>query len=126
MIIIFFLTTIMISVITTLGFMKKSLIKLKNAKKYKISARAFHRGYPIVYVNDKWLFEDDWEPTPEFGGKERRCFKCGKEPNKNGEDACLGHLPGVTAACCGHGKKEYSYIHFENGVKIYKFEGLYG
>jgi len=48
------------------------------------------------------------------------CARCGKLPDSNGHDACLGELPGVIAACCGHGsKKNYnSYIVFENGITI--------
>lgn len=41
-------------------------------------------------------------------------------------DPCLGHLPGVAFACCGHGKDTVSrehfqrgYIAFENGTIIY-------
>lgn len=45
------------------------------------------------------------------------CVKCGKLPTKEGHDACLGTLPGVTDACCGHGVKE-AYIIFENGIII--------
>jgi len=32
-------------------------------------------------------------------------------------DPCLGCLPGVAFACCGHGDREM-YIAFENGVTI--------
>lgn len=32
-------------------------------------------------------------------------------------DPCLGYLPGVLAACCGHGKG-LGYIWFENGVCV--------
>lgn len=45
------------------------------------------------------------------------CVRCGEMPTKEGYDACLGSLPGVFAACCGHGVEE-GYILFENGVKI--------
>jgi hypothetical protein len=45
------------------------------------------------------------------------CAKCGKLPTKEGHDACLGTLPGVIDACCGHGVRE-AYIIFENGVTI--------
>ena len=38
-------------------------------------------------------------------------------PTEDGHDACLGALPGVIAACCGHGVKE-GYILFENGISI--------
>lgn len=45
------------------------------------------------------------------------CPHCGKRPGPHGEDGCLGLLPGVIAACCGHGTEE-GYIIFENGVQI--------
>lgn len=32
-------------------------------------------------------------------------------------DPCLGKLPGVKFACCGHGKR-HGYMFFENGVTI--------
>lgn len=31
--------------------------------------------------------------------------------------SCLGNLPGVVAACCGHGVKE-GYIKFSNGTVV--------
>lgn len=47
----------------------------------------------------------------------RPCPKC-RLPCKLGEpDPCLGYLPGVLFACCGHGRHE-GYILFENGVRI--------
>lgn len=45
------------------------------------------------------------------------CPKCGEKRRKEGEDACLGHLPGVKYACCGHGEEE-GYISFDNGMVI--------
>jgi len=32
------------------------------------------------------------------------CNKCGKEYDPNEPDPCLGRLPSVCCACCGHGK----------------------
>ncbi|MFW6242880.1 MAG: hypothetical protein ACOC2W_01865 [bacterium] len=32
-------------------------------------------------------------------------------------DACFPNLPGVSNACCGHGKRK-GYIQFENGVIV--------
>jgi hypothetical protein len=63
---------------------------------------------------------DDLKPIENHldSSKHRRpCAKCGKLPTKEGHDACLGTLPGVIDACCGHGVRE-AYIHFENGVTI--------
>ncbi len=44
------------------------------------------------------------------------CPMCG-EHQINGCDPCLGRLPGVESACCGHGVKK-GYIIFTNGIKI--------
>jgi hypothetical protein len=63
---------------------------------------------------------DDMQPKENLlNPSEHRkpCVKCGKLPTKEGHDACLGNLPGVIDACCGHGVKE-AYINFENGVTI--------
>jgi len=43
----------------------------------------------------------------------RPCAACGLKRLRTGEDPCLGHLPGVLNACCGHGV-EPGYIQFEN------------
>lgn len=63
-----------------------------------MSARAFLRGHPVVYRN-RWEYEDG--PSISI---ERACTRCGMMP-VNGHDACLGKIPGVTSACCGHGKE---------------------
>jgi len=49
-----------------------------------------------------------------------KCTKCKKKATKDGQDPCIANLPGVTDACCGHGRHE-GYIVFENGVKITGF-----
>lgn len=46
----------------------------------------------------------------------RPCINCGKKPTEKGHDACLGELPRVKYACCGHG--EEGYILFNNGIRI--------
>lgn len=38
-------------------------------------------------------------------------------------DPCLGSLPGVKFACCGHGK-DYGYIVFENGTVVISKTGF--
>lgn len=47
----------------------------------------------------------------------RPCAKCGKFPNKNGDDYCIQNLGKVINACCGHGNKK-GYIQFDNGITI--------
>jgi len=44
------------------------------------------------------------------------CKKCDKVRDGKSPDPCLGYLPGVSYACCGHG--EQGYIKFENGITI--------
>ena len=63
--------------------------------------------------NDSQTIDNGLNPSEHI----RECTKCGKLPTKEGHDACLGTLPGVVDACCGHGIKE-AYIIFENGVTI--------
>jgi hypothetical protein len=51
----------------------------------------------------------------------KRCRKAWKKvettPKYEQYDHCLGKLPGVSHACCGHGVSE-GYIAFENGIII--------
>lgn len=58
------------------------------------------------------------------------CPNCKLKPIKQEDgqfiDGCLGRLPGVNFACCGHGK-ENGYISFENGTVIrFKMTGIDG
>ncbi len=78
------------------------------------------RGYTIIEVDGRWEYEDTGERVDEESS--RVCRKC-LEPNLPGEDhdPCLGLLPGVLNACCGHGERKNSYIQFENGVTVRGF-----
>lgn len=116
-----------------------------------MAAKSSFRGWPIVWVSDSdkkspakpilvcdmermsrqelnqlngyWVYEDTGERLPATGGKVRPCKKCGKLfPLGEGEvDPCLGVLPGVDNACCGHGVNRASYIRFTNGMVIQGF-----
>lgn len=45
------------------------------------------------------------------------CAKCGASFEPGAEpDPCLGTLPGVVEACCGHGQLHKAYVMFEDGV----------
>jgi len=86
--------------------------------------RSFFRGHPVVHKDGQWHYEDTMEPAG-FGGEVRPCKKCGKvfEGSNDGKaDPCLGELPGVDNACCGHGEKSHAYIRFTNGVTVIGFE----
>lgn len=43
----------------------------------------------------------------------RRWYVPTEEP-----DPCLGMLPGVIGACCGHGNEKVSYIAFEGSTVV--------
>lgn len=49
----------------------------------------------------------------------RTCPVCRQTIWLNQPDPCLGKLPGVTEACCGHGEQDAGYISFESGVTVY-------
>lgn len=66
----------------------------------------------VEFVNDDW--------------PDGRCQHCGVErPGVSdgpvSADPCLGVLPGVRFACCGHGVRANAYVRFENGVTLRGF-----
>jgi hypothetical protein len=67
------------------------------------------KPYPI------YRYKDDKTLVPEEGNAQRACKLCKKKPTADGHDPCLGHLPGVIAACCGHGADD-GYLSFRNGI----------
>ena len=80
-------------------------------------------GYDVEMVGGCWVYSDT-KTRVDPNGLTRPCKKCGKDFGKiDGVevDPCLGKLPGVISACCGHGKPEESYIMFENGINIEGF-----
>lgn len=77
-----------------------------------MTAKGYKRGWPIVFRDNKWIYAD----TGESAKIERPCVRCGKMPTPEGHDACLGILPGVRWACCGHGV-EKPYVIYKNESK---------
>ena len=57
------------------------------------------RGHIIYYDGKDWRYLD----TNEIDDGKRACKRCGCFPTVEGYDACLGHIEGVSSACCGHG-----------------------
>jgi len=89
-----------------------------------MTAKDTFRGHPIIFdePKDQWVYEDDGTPS---GSSVRPCKRCGKtfEGSNIGEpDPCLGTLPGVDNACCGHGDRSAAYIRFTNGVAVEGFD----
>lgn len=55
----------------------------------------------FVYSDNKQLVSDEiW----------RSCGHCGLETTKEKHDGCLGELPDVMNACCGHGLTSAAYV----------------
>lgn len=73
------------------------------------------RGHDIFLKDESWFYTDNGEPTV---GVERPCGHCGKDFTKEGHDGCLGTLPGIMNACCGHGEDK-AYVQLLNGNAIY-------
>lgn len=87
----------------------------------KTGARFFWRGHACTWDGKAWNFDDTGKPLPGYGGEFRPCAKCGALMNDHEPDRCLGQLPGVDNACCGHGRREESYVRFKNGVVLLGF-----
>ncbi|MCK5613833.1 hypothetical protein KAR91_68850 [Candidatus Pacearchaeota archaeon] len=88
-----------------------------------MTATSNFRGHPIVWeeAGQRWLYADNKEPLPGWGGEIRPCVKCGEVFSLGIPDPCLGRLPGVDNACCGHGVPDQAYIRFTNHVCIKGF-----
>lgn len=86
-----------------------------------IAARNSLRGHPLIWLEDRWVYEDDHADLPSRGGKIPPCKKCGELFPQGELDPCLGTLPGVQSACCGHGLRSGSYVHFTTGVVLEGF-----
>ena len=70
----------------------------------------YSRGHEIYTENGKdWMFSDTNEPYKD----NRPCIKCGVLVNEKEPDPCLGMLPDVTFACCGHGVKGQDYVVYK-------------
>lgn len=85
-----------------------------------MTARGQLRGHPMYFDGEVWRYEDTGEPTAD-GWRDRPCGECDRHPTPEGHDPCLGELPGVRNACCGHGDRREAYVQFENGVTIRGF-----
>lgn len=89
--------------------------------------RSYFYGHPChIYYGDidergvysNWRLSETDMPIKEIHPEELHCPKCGRQAKEtNGQDPCIANLPGVTAACCGHGVEE-PYVLFDNGVDL--------
>jgi hypothetical protein len=70
--------------------------------------RSKHRGHDIEVKNNAWVYSDNHNPVSRDKG--RSCGHCGKDQTVEGHDGCIGTLPGVMNACCGHGDVKACYV----------------
>lgn len=76
-----------------------------------------HRGHRIEQLGpETWVYADTRQPVPK--NPNRPCGLCGRANTAEGHDGCLGTLPGVMNACCGHGRLREAYVQFEDGRRI--------
>ena len=73
------------------------------------------RGHPIKRVGDEFFYIDTGEPTAR---NRRVCGHCGLHDTPEGHDGCLGTLPDVMNACCGHGGSCEAYIQYWDGSRV--------
>jgi hypothetical protein len=102
--------------------------------KHNICAWEWCRGHAVVQIDDPHqrdnpAYHDDWRyadtgapcpGNPMTEGDERPCVFCGRLADLDGPDPCLGWLPGVQNACCGHGLgpsayDDHAYVQFIGG-----------
>lgn len=82
---------------------------------------SYLRGHKIELLNGAYVYSDTKEPTI---GNERDCGYCGLANTREGHDGCLGTLPNVMNACCGHGDVKQAYVQFDRNNAIYKDEAV--
>lgn len=83
------------------------------ANRENVYQKSIFRGHEIYHDGKEWRYCDNNEKTVE-NWKNRACGACGKENTPEGHDGCLGTLPGVINACCGHGRIGTAYVEFED------------
>ena len=73
------------------------------------------RGHVIRWESPWWIYADTGEYVTDRPG--RPCGHCGRDRTAEAHDGCLGTLPGVVNACCGHGNAELAYIVYADGTE---------
>ena len=79
------------------------------------------RGHAIRWDGERWLYAENGLPVSD--DPYRECGRCDRH-NRHGHDHCLGTLPGVINACCGHGQDEEAYVVLDDGTRMSGAEAL--
>lgn len=80
------------------------------------------RGHMTICILGIWYYED--MPIPVAGNVRSSCGHCGKNDTGEGNDGCLGTIPDIMNACCGHGKLREAYIQHLDGSVVGDFTKL--
>ena len=86
-----------------------------------MTSRSLYRGYKIEEIEGEWRFVDTGEPTV---GSNRPCGHCKKDATAEGHDGCIGTLPGVRNACCGHGVLGDTYVQMLDGTHLQGWDAV--
>lgn len=77
--------------------------------------RSMYRGHKMALVDGAWRYADGVAVRDD---PFRACGHCGSPNTADGHDGCLGTLPGVINACCGHGTVDDAYVVLEDGSQM--------
>ena len=58
---------------------------------------------------------DNWDPERQC---RLVCDVCHIESTPEGHDGCIGTLPDVMNACCGHENPDHAYVQFWEGLTV--------
>ena len=75
------------------------------------------RGHNIYEYGEVWRYEDNDDVVSDTY-ENRTCGNCDKHNTAEGHDGCLGTLPDVLNACCGHGNPNEAYVQFKDGSMV--------
>lgn len=81
-----------------------------------------HRGHQMKLVLGRWRYADNGI-TVELD-KNRQCGHCQLDNTPEGHDGCLGVLPKVMNACCGHGDAKDAYVQFNDGSNVHGINAI--
>ncbi len=70
----------------------------------------------MAFDGEHWRYVRDGDLVAT--DPDRPCGHCGKPNTADGCDGCLGLLPGVRNACCGHGDTSSAYIQLTDGHEL--------
>ena len=76
-------------------------------------------GHKVIFINGVQLYADDLSPAHVL----RPCKRCNQFPTPEGYAHCLGKLPGVSSACCGHGVEKPYAMFYEGCTEGAKTQG---